>query len=157
QRLAGTGPISGRRLAPGHGLGVEIVDVRKRARGEEVVADVADGPLHPTLLAASGHGHGPRVEAIVARERQERRVEPDRLPASLEDGAFKVVVEDHPRDPTERDIVAWRLRRARWRRREINYATRTQMACPRSRIRLSDFTAIATSVTRRASSRDFKI
>src|SRR5208282_2448624 len=58
---------------------------------------------------------------------------------------------------TMRDFVAWRLRRARWRRREINYATRTQMACPRSRIRLSDFTAIATSVTRRASSRDFKI
>src|SRR5271165_1947306 len=56
-----------------------------------------------------------------------------------------------------RDFVAWRLRRARWRRREINYATRTQMACPRSRIRLSDLTAIATSVTRRASSRDFKI
>src|SRR5208282_3547542 len=41
------------------------------------------------------------------------------------------------------DFVAWRLRRARWRRREINYATRTQMACPRSRIRLSDLTAIA--------------
>ena len=55
------------------------------------------------------------------------------------------------------DFVAWRLRRARWRRREINYATRTQMACPRSRIRLSDLTAIETSVTRRASSRDFKI
>src|SRR5271165_4252626 len=56
-----------------------------------------------------------------------------------------------------RDFVAWRLRSASWRRREINYATRTQMACPRSRIRLSDLTAIATSVTRRASSRDFKI
>jgi hypothetical protein len=55
------------------------------------------------------------------------------------------------------DFVAWRLRSARWRRRESNYATRTQMACPRSRIRLSDLTAIATSVTRRASSRDFKI
>src|SRR5208282_5652293 len=49
-------------------------------------------------------------------------------------------------DRDERDFVAWRLRRARWRRREINYATRTQMACPRSRIRLSDLTAIATSV-----------
>jgi len=35
-------------------------------------------------------------ETGVARERQERGVEPDRLPASLEDGAFKVVVEDHP-------------------------------------------------------------
>jgi len=72
QRLAGTGPVGGRSLAPGHGLGVEIVDIRKRARGEEVVADVANGPLHPTLLVASGHAHGPRVEAMVARERQER-------------------------------------------------------------------------------------
>ncbi len=58
---------------------------------------------------------------------------------------------------TGRDFVAWMLRSARWRRREINYATRTQMACPRSRIRLSDLTAIATSVTRRPSSRDFKL
>src|SRR5208337_290011 len=72
------------------------------ARGEEVVADVANGPLHPTLLVASGHGHGPRFEAMVARERQERGVEPDGLPASLEDRTFEVVVEDHPRNPTER-------------------------------------------------------
>src|SRR5271165_5058537 len=71
-------------------------------------------------------------------------------------GRWKNNRAENSHQPTRRDFVAWRLRSARWRRREINYATRTQMACPRSRIRLSDLTAIATSVTRRASSRDFK-
>jgi len=34
--LAGTGPIGGRPVAPGCGLGVEIVDVLEGARGEEL-------------------------------------------------------------------------------------------------------------------------
>jgi hypothetical protein len=42
------------------------------------------------------------VEPVVARERQERGVEPDRLPAALEDGAFEVVVQHHPEDRAER-------------------------------------------------------
>jgi len=54
-------------------------------------------------------------------------------------------------------LVARRFRKARRRRRGIIYATRTKSACPSLRIRLSDLIAIATSVTRRASSRDFKV
>jgi hypothetical protein len=54
-------------------------------------------------------------------------------------------------------VVARSSRAAHRCMREINYATREQMACPRSRIRLSDLTAIATSVFRRASSRDFRV
>jgi fumarate hydratase class II len=53
-------------------------------------------------------------------------------------------------------LVARRLRKTRRRRRGIVYATRTKLACPSLRIRLSDLIAMATSVTRRASSRDFK-
>lgn len=60
-------------------------------------------------------------------------------------------------DGALRDFVAWRLRSAHWRRRGAVYATREQMACPKSRIRLRDLTAIATSVSRRASSRDFSV
>jgi DDE superfamily endonuclease len=56
-----------------------------------------------------------------------------------------------------RDFVARRLGSAHWRRLEIHQVTRTQAACPRSRIRSRDLTAIATSVTRRASSLDFKV
>jgi len=52
-------------------------------------------------------------------------------------------------------FVAQRVESAQRRRREVNYATRTQIACPRSRIRLRDLTAIATSVMRRPSLRDF--
>jgi hypothetical protein len=54
-------------------------------------------------------------------------------------------------------LVARRFRKARRRRRGIIYATRTKLACPSLRIRLSDLIAMATSVTRRASSRDFKV
>ena len=90
------------------------------------------------------------VEALKAR------VAPGPVPVKSE-AALRVVTPLLEAPVADRDFVAWRLRSARWRRREINYATRTQMACPRSRIRLSDLTAIATSVTRRASSRDFKI
>ena len=57
----------------------------------------------------------------------------------------------------ERGLVARRFRKARRRRRGIIYATRPKSACPSLRIRLSDLIAIATSVTRRASSRDFKV
>jgi len=58
---------------------------------------------------------------------------------------------------TRRGLVARRFRKARRRRLGINYATLTKLACPSLRIRLSDLIAIATSVTRRASSRDFKV
>ena len=52
-------------------------------------------------------------------------------------------------------IVAWRLRRARRIRGTTVYMMRMNLACPSSPMRLSDLTAILTSVTRRASSRDF--
>ena len=39
--------------------------------------------------------------------------------------------------------------------RRITQATRTNLACPNSRIRLSDLTAMTTSVARRASWREF--
>ena len=55
-----------------------------------------------------------------------------------------------------RGLVARRFRKARRRYRGIIYATRRKTACPSLRIRLRDLIAIATSVTRRASSSDFK-
>src|ERR1700710_2857857 len=60
--LAGTAPIGRLPLAPVHGLGVEIVDVREGAPCKKVVADVADGPLHPALLVAPAHAHRTWVE-----------------------------------------------------------------------------------------------
>ena len=54
-------------------------------------------------------------------------------------------------------LVARRVRKAQRRGRGIIYATRTKSACPSLRIRLRDLIAMATSVTRRASSRDFKV
>src|ERR1019366_2221749 len=61
------------------------------------------------------------------------------------------------RNARQSGLVARRFRKARRRRLGINYATLTKLACPSLRVRLSDLIAMATSVTRRASSRDFKV
>jgi len=55
------------------------------------------------------------------------------------------------------DFVASRSGNARGGRRNVDYSMRTNLARPSSFIRLSDLTAIATSVTRHVSSRDFKV
>ena len=54
-------------------------------------------------------------------------------------------------------LVARSLGDAGRHSRGLDYVTRTKLACPSSRMRLSDLTAIATPVTRRASSRDFNV
>jgi len=75
--------------------------------------------------------------------------EPHTIRRMLTEGAIKT--------SDRRGLVARRFRKARRRRLGINYATLTKLACPSLRIRLSDLIAIATSVTRRASSCDFKV
>ncbi len=66
---------------------------------------------------------------------------------------FKSAVDD----PTRIDLGARRLGDACRRPRRGDYTTRPKWACPSSRMRLRDLTAMATSVTRRASSRDFNV
>ena len=54
-------------------------------------------------------------------------------------------------------LVASRLGSAHVSIRRLVYTTRANLACPSSRMRLRDLTAIATSVTRLASLRDFNV
>ena len=100
--LAGTRPIGGWPFAPSRGLGVEIVDIFEGARGEEIVADVANGPLHAALLVASGDAYGARFEPISRGERQKRGVEADRIALAFEDGALEIVVENDSGNRAER-------------------------------------------------------
>ena len=58
---------------------------------------------------------------------------------------------------TVMDLVASRLGSAHVSIRRLVYTTRANLACPSSRMRLRDLTAIATSVTRLASLRDFNV
>ena len=47
--VLGPGAATGDALAPGLGLGVEIVDIAPRAGGEEAAPDRANRPLHAPL------------------------------------------------------------------------------------------------------------
>ena len=86
-------------LAPEARLGVEVVQVGERARGEEAVAYVADRALDAALLVAARDRHRARLEAVVRGELQQRRVEADRVAHALEHGALEVVVQQDPADP----------------------------------------------------------
>jgi hypothetical protein len=79
---------------PGRGLGIEVSEIAPGASGKEGVADGANGALHAPLLIAPRHGDGPRLEAVVRRQGQQRRMEPDRLALALDDRAFQIIVEE---------------------------------------------------------------
>lgn len=68
------GPLARRTVAPAPGLGVEVGQIGEAARGEESGAHVTNNPLHATLLVAPPYSHGPRFEAVVRRQGQQRRV-----------------------------------------------------------------------------------
>jgi hypothetical protein len=98
---------------------------------------------------------GRRLAALKLLVKQKRLAKNAPVPCIVKvDG---IEEEDSLAENTMRGLVARRFRKVRRRRRGIIYATRTKLACPSLRIRLSDLIAIATSVTRRASSRDFKV
>ena len=58
---------------PVFGLSVQVIQAGKRAGGEEVVADIADGAFNASLLVAAGHGHGPGLEAVVSGKIDQRQ------------------------------------------------------------------------------------
>lgn len=95
-------------LAPGPRLPVRVGLVRPPARRREGLAYESNDALDPTLLVAAGDRYGSRLEAVVPREREDRRMESDRVSPAFEDRALEVVVEEHPRDtakPLERQHV----------------------------------------------------
>jgi len=95
--ILGTGPVGRLAATPVLGLGVQVGQIGKAARGEEGVANVTNRAFNPPLLVASGNRHGPGFEAIVARECQECRMKTDCLPLALEHRALQIIVEQDSR------------------------------------------------------------
>ena len=94
--------IAGRSADPGCGLGIEVVKRCVLVTGEEGVADITDGALHPALLVTPGYRHGTGLEAVMAAQGKKRRVETDRRALTFEDRTFEVVVERNSRHPLPR-------------------------------------------------------
>src|SRR5208283_4935064 len=112
-------------VAPGVGLGVEVVEALEGASGEEAVADIADGALHTPLLVAPRHGHGTGLVPIVPGEGDQGGVEANGRAMALEHGALQVVIEQDPGESAQ----AWKasswpdrnasIRASRKKRRKI--------------------------------------
>ena len=73
----GPGAVGGDAVAPGQGLGVEIVDIAPPAGGEEAGPDIANRPLHAPLLVAARDRDGLGQEVVVAGEVEDPGIEPD--------------------------------------------------------------------------------
>ena len=92
ERSSGQGRPAGDALAPGLGLGVEIVDIAPPAGGEEAGPDIANRPLHAPLLVAARDRDGLGQEVVVAGEVEDPGIEPDGAAAALQHDALQVVV-----------------------------------------------------------------
>ena len=85
---------------PEVGLGVQISQIGEAACSEEILPDVANGPLYPAFLVAPGRCYRTRLKVVVASKGQQRRREPDGITLALQHSTFKVVVQQHPRQAT---------------------------------------------------------
>src|SRR5262249_21261638 len=91
----------GNRVEPMPQLGIEIVEIAKRAGEEEVLADIAVGSLDFAL------GFGPvrtaslRLEAVRAAEAIEGGIVDDATPGLADAGGFHAVIEDLVRDASD--------------------------------------------------------
>ena len=65
-----TAPVGGRAVAPGLGLGVEIVEIGEVAGSEERVTYVTYGSFHAAFLIAARDRDGPRFVAIMPGKTQ---------------------------------------------------------------------------------------
>ncbi len=82
--------------APECGLGVQIIKVSEFARGKERVAYKPDGTLDAPLLVSSGYGHGTGFVVMMRGEREQLRIETDRIALALEHGTAQIIVFDDP-------------------------------------------------------------
>ena len=95
-------PIERLALAPLARLGIQVGHIGELAPGEEGSANKFDLALDPTLLIATCDGHRTRLEAVVRGEGQEFGIEANRISLAFKHDAFKVVIEQGSRQPSER-------------------------------------------------------
>ncbi len=89
-------PVCRCSIAPKLGLRIEAIHIGEAACGEEVVPDVANGSLDPTLLIAACDGHGPSYEAVMRGKCQVLRVESYGWTHTLQHRALQVIAQDGP-------------------------------------------------------------
>ena len=90
-------PRVGNRIKPVAQLGVQIVEVAERASEEEVLADVAVWSLDLALGLGPVRPAGPRMEAVVAGEVDQRPV--------VDDVALGVLADDRGLHPVVEDLA----------------------------------------------------
>src|SRR5262249_1760655 len=71
-------------------------EIAESARGEEAVTCVANRPRDSAFFVAPGDRDGARLEAIMGGEREQRRMEADRIAVTFENGAAKIVIQKDP-------------------------------------------------------------
>jgi hypothetical protein len=89
-------PLMPNLVAPPPKLGVQIVDVDKRARCKKGVPQVLDLSLDFPFLVATPWRTRPRREVIVPRELEQPRMKPNRGARAFEDGAAQIIVDQRP-------------------------------------------------------------
>src|SRR6266853_5107259 len=99
--LGRTEPLGGRIRTPGERLNIQIIEITETTRGEECFAGKPDGAFHLTFLVPPCDRYRPGLEAVVAGQLKQRRMEADRLADALEHGAFEIVVECRAGDALE--------------------------------------------------------
>ena len=83
--------------APGRCLGVQIIDIFERTGRKKSVSNKTDCSFHAAFFVPAGDRHRAWLEPIMSGQLQQRRMEADRIASPLEDCAFEVVIEHHPR------------------------------------------------------------
>src|SRR5713226_5015810 len=84
-------------VAPAAKLRVEVVDIAKRPRRKERMAEVLNLALDFDFLIASARRTGAQGKVIVAGEFEQPRLEPNRTALAFEHGTAEVVVDQRPR------------------------------------------------------------
>ena len=114
-RFVGTAPVGGQAIAPGLGLGIEIIEIGEAAGGEERIPHVSYGSFHAAFFVAARHRHRAGFIAVVPGKAQQRRMEADRIAASFQHRTLEIVVEQNARH-----TAPCRRRRATWPRRKFS-------------------------------------
>ncbi len=98
----GMRPLMGDLVAPAPKLGVQVVDIGKRPRGKEGVAEVLNLSLDFAFLIPPPRRAGPRREVIVPGELEQARMKPNRAALPFEHRTAEVVVDEGPRGSAQR-------------------------------------------------------
>ena len=99
----GTDPDIGDRVEPVPELTVEIIEIAERAAEEEVLADVAERPLHFALGLGPIGPAGFRLEPVVPGEIEETAVvNHETVDILTDDCSLHAVIEDLARRPADR-------------------------------------------------------